>query len=98
MSRKTKFIYNGLLLTLVGFAMRAVGVFVGAYIAGAIGAEGVGLQGLISTVYAFGVTFATSGVSLSVTRLVAGSIGEGKGSGYILRGAFAYALCFGAVE
>lgn len=96
MSRKTKFIYNGLLLTLVGFAVRAVGVFVGAYIAGAIGAEGVGLQGLISTVYTFGVTFATSGVSLSVTRLVATAIGEGKSTQRVMRGAFLYAFLFGA--
>ena len=97
MSRRIKFVYNGLVLTLVGFAIRGVALFLGAYVAAAIGAEGMGLQGLIATVYSFAVTFATSGVSLSVTRLVAASIGEGKGSGYILRGAFAYALCFGAV-
>ena len=97
MSGRMKFVYNGLVLTLVGFAIRGVALFLGAYVAAAIGAEGMGLQGLIATVYSFAVTFATSGVSLSVTRLVAASIGEGKGSGYILRGAFSYALCFGAV-
>ena len=62
MSKRVKFFYNGILLTLVGFAMRAAGLFLGAYISGAIGAEGVGLSGLITTVYAFAVTFATSGV------------------------------------
>lgn len=97
MSKRMKFFYNGILLTLVGFAMRAAGLFLGAYISGAIGAEGVGLSGLITTVYSFAVTFATSGVSLSVTRLVAAAIGEGKeGEGErILRGAFAYATLFG---
>ena len=64
--RNKKFFYNGILLSLVGFAMRAVAIFLGAYVLGAIGAEGIGLQGLITTVYAFAVTFATSGVSLSV--------------------------------
>ena len=92
---KRKFIYNGIVLTLVGFAMRGVGLFLGAYVSAAIGAEGMGLQGLIATVYSFAVTFATSGVSLSVTRLVAASMGDGKGGGDVLRGAFIYALAFG---
>lgn len=95
MQGKRKFIYNGILLTLVGFAIRGVALFLGAYISSAVGAEGMGLQGLIATVYSFAVTFATSGVSLSVTRLVASSMGEGKGGGDILRGAFLYALGFG---
>jgi stage V sporulation protein B len=97
MSAKRKFIYNGIILTLVGFAMRGVALFLGAYISSEIGAEGIGLQGLIATVYSFAVTFATSGVSLSVTRLVASSIGEGRGGERVIRGAFLYALCFGAV-
>ena len=94
---KRKFIYNGIVLTLLGFAIRGVALFLGAYVASLIGAEGVGLQGLIATVYSFAVTFATSGVSLSVTRLVAASIGAGEGSKYILKGAFIYAFCFGLV-
>jgi len=97
MSKRVKFFYNGLLLSAVGLAMRAVGLFLGAYISGAIGAEGVGLQSLIGTVYSFAVTLATSGVSLSVTRLVAASIGDGGGGGErLLRGAFLYAFLFGA--
>ena len=97
MSKRAKFFYNGLLLSAVGLAMRAVGLFLGAYISGVIGAEGVGLQSLIATVYSFAVTLATSGVSLSVTRLVAASIGEGGvGGERILRGAFIYAFLFGA--
>ena len=97
MSKRVKFFYNGILLTVVGLAMRAAGLFLGAYVSSAIGAEGIGLQSLIMTVYSFAVTFATSGVSLSVTRLVAAAIGEGKdGEGdRILRGAFLYALFFG---
>ena len=99
MSKRVKFFYNGILLTLVGFAMRAAGLFLSAYISGAIGAEGVGLSGLITTVYAFAVTFATSGISLTVTRLVASAIGEGREDrvGGILRSAFLYSLVFGAL-
>lgn len=95
MTKKRRFLFNGLVLTLVGFAMRGSALLLGAYIAGAIGAEGIGLQGLIATVYSLAVTLATSGVSLSVTRLVASSIGEGGGESGILRGAFLYATFFG---
>ncbi len=99
-SNRAKFFYNGIMLTLVGFAMRASGLFLGAYISTAIGAEGVGLESLVMTVYSFAVTLATSGVSLSVTRLVAAMIGEeraGEGD-KILNGAFLYAFLFGAAS
>ena len=95
MTRKQRFLYNGLLLTMVGLAMRGAALFLGAYVSGKIGAEGMGLQSLITTVYVFAITFATSGVNLTVTRLVAASIGEGKGGERILRAAFVYATLFG---
>ena len=50
MSKRVRFFYNGLLLSAVGLVMRAVGLFLGAYISGVIGAEGIGLQSLIGTV------------------------------------------------
>ena len=98
MSKKRKFLLNGLVLTVVGLVMRAVALYLGAYISGVIGAEGIGLQSLIGTVYSLAVTLATSGVGLSVTRLVAASIGEGGADvKRILRGAFVYALVFGTL-
>lgn len=96
MSKKRRFIFNGLLLTLVGLAMRGTALFLGAFISGRIGAEGMGLQGLVATVYAFAVTLATSGVGLSVTRLVAASIDDGGER--ILRAAFLYATFFGLLS
>ena len=79
--------------------MRSVAMFFGAYISRAVGAEGVGLYTLIMTVYSFAVTFATSGISLTVTRLVASVIGEGRPDrvGRVLRGAIIYSLAFGTV-
>lgn len=98
MEKKQRFLYNGIILTLVGFAMRGVSLFLGAYISSRIGAEGMGLQGLIATVYAFAVTFATSGVSLSVTRLVAASVADEQSGDKILRTAFLYASFFGCAS
>ncbi|MBR3680865.1 MAG: oligosaccharide flippase family protein [Clostridia bacterium] len=99
MKRKTKFLYNGILLTAVGLAMRGTQLLFGAYIARTLGAEGVGLNTLVMMVYSFALTFATSGISLTVTRLVAAATGEGREEeiGGIIKGAFSYAFIFGSV-
>lgn len=99
MSEAKRFFRSGILLTLVGLAMRTVGMFFGAFISRTVGAEVTGLYTLVMTVYSFAITFATSGISLTVTRLVASAIGEGRPSevGRILRGAFLYSLFFGAI-
>ena len=100
MSNKAKFFRSGLLLTATALAMKTVGMFFGAYISRTVGAEGVGLYTLVMTVYSFAVTLATSGVSLSVTRLVASAIGEGREEDVsgILRGAMLYSLLFGSAS
>ena len=96
MSRRKRFLANGLLLTAVALSARAVSLFFGAFVTMTVGAEGIGLFTLIMTLYNFAVTFATSGVSLTVTKLVAAAIGEGRRErvGGILRAAVAYALFF----
>ena len=99
MTKRRKFIYNGILLTAVGLAMRGVQLLFGAYISRTVGAEGIGLNTLVMTVYSFAVTFATSGISLTVTRLTASAIGEGRAedSSRILRAAALYALAFSSI-
>lgn len=96
MNNRRKFFLNGILMSVVGLALRTVGLIFGAYISRTVGAEGVGLNTLISTIYSFALTFATSGISLTVTRLVAGHIGEGSEEriGATLRGSFLYSLAF----
>ena len=99
MSDRTRFFRSGVMLTLVSLAMRTVTMLFGAFISRSVGAEGVGLYTVIMTVYSFAVTFATSGISLTVTRLVAGAIGEGRAErvGRVVRAAVAYSLIFGAL-
>ena len=95
-SKRARFFSSGILLTAVGIAMRTVGLFSGAFITRTVGAEGVGLFTLVMTVYGFAVTFATSGISLTVTRLVAEAIGEKREERLprILSGAVLYAGLF----
>lgn len=95
--RRAEFLKSGALLAAVALFMRAVGLFFNAYITEKLGAEGMGLLSLTMSVYGFAVTFATSGVSLAVTRLCAEALGraEGKRAGRVLRAATVYALVFG---
>lgn len=96
MTNRQKFFVNGILLTVVGLAVRGVSLAFNSYLTRIIGAEGMGLFTLIGTVYSFAVTFATSGISLTVTRLISSAVGEGRGreEGKILKAAVLYALIF----
>ena len=96
-SLKKRFFLSGLMLTLVALAMRTVTMLFGAFISRTVGAEGTGVYTLIMTVYSFAVTFATSGISLTVTRLVAASDREHGGAHRVIRGACLYSLIFGSV-
>ena len=100
MTNRKKFFFNGAILSAVGLSMRTVGLIFGAFVTRAIGAEGMGLYTLVMTVYSFALTIATSGIGLTVTRLVAAAIGDGRKSevGRILRGAVLYALLFSVLS
>jgi len=96
MTNRKKFFYNATLLTIVALSIKTVNLAFSAFISREIGAEALGLFTLIGTVYSFAITFATSGINLTVTRLVAGAVGEGKSGEIprIMRHAVAYALIF----
>ncbi len=81
MQRKKRFIFNGLLLTAVSLVMRSVSVSFQVYLSNTIGASAMGLFGLISTVYGFAITVATSGVQFATTRLVAEAMGQAETDG-----------------
>lgn len=67
---------NGILMALVTVLMRSVAVAFNVYISNRIGAVAMGLFTLISTVYGFGITLATSGINLATTRLTAQALGD----------------------
>lgn len=81
MKRRNRFIANTFLLTAVSLGLRAVGVSFNVYVAGRIGAQGMGLFSLIMSVYNFGVTFACSGINLASTKIVSEEIVSGNDSG-----------------
>lgn len=65
------FVKNAAVLTATSCLLRTIGIFFRIYLAGAIGAEGMGLYQLIISIYVLASTFATAGISTAVTRLVA---------------------------
>ena len=99
MTDKRRFFQSGAMLAAVALAMRGVSLLFNSYITDKVGAEGMGLLSLTMSVYAFAVTFATSGISLAVTRLVAAALGRGEGerARRVLRAAFLYACVFGGI-
>ena len=64
------FIKNAAILTVTSLILRTVGIFFRVWMTRTIGAEGMGLYGLIVSVYVLGSTFATTGICTAVTRLV----------------------------
>lgn len=92
-----KFLLDAAIMTTVSLIMRAIAVSFQSYITGRVGAEGMGLYSLVTSVYTFAVTFATSGINLGVTRTVAEALGRGT-PGCVrreMRRALGYALLFG---
>ncbi len=76
MDRLKKFFINGILMTFVALVMRYLGVKFNVYISNQIGAVSMGLFTLISSVYGFALTLATSGISLATTKLVSEAMGK----------------------
>ena len=91
---------DALFLTAAALLMRTVGVWFQIAISNRAGAEAMGLFSLMSGVYGFALTFATSGIHLGVTRMVAETISRKKPERVpgLLRRAVFYALFFGCLS
>ena len=76
MDRLKKFYLNGILMTVVAIVIRYVSVNFNIYISNKIGAVSMGIFTLVSSVYGFALTIATSGISLATTKLVSEALGR----------------------
>ena len=75
--KKTVFIKNAAILTGSSLILRFAGIIFKVWLAKKIGSEGIGLYQLVFSVYVLASTFATSGISTAVTRLVAEEMAVG---------------------
>ena len=88
MKKRTRFIYNTALLTASGLLMRCIGCAFQVWLAGRIGADGIGLYQLMGSAAGLAVTFAVSGIGFGTMRLVSEQLGHDS-----TKGAFAAAGC-----
>ena len=100
MRRHSVFLKNAAILTVTSLILRTIGIFFRIYMSNKIGAEGMGLYQLIVSIYVLGATFATSGISTAVTRLVADELVRGTASSVrrILRRSIALSLILGVAS
>ncbi len=98
-SQAKRIFWNAILLSAASLLMRTVSVSFQVYLSNRIGAESMGLFSLLSGVYGFALTLATSGIHLGVTRLVVEATGrknEARVRG-IMTKATLYAIGFGGL-
>ena len=93
--KRTVFVKNTAILTVTSLLLRTVGIVFRMYLSGQIGSEGMGLYQLIISIYVLASTFATSGISVAVTRLVADEMV--RGTSRSIRHVLRRSLLLGAV-
>ena len=92
-----RLVFNTALLTVSGLVMRCIALLYQVWLAGRIGAAGIGLFQLVSSVQFLAATFAISGVRFASTRLVSEELGSGRAGGvaHVVRLCLGYGGCFG---
>lgn len=97
MRRSHIFIKNTLILSITALVMRVLSVYFNVYLSDKLGSEGLGLFTLTFSVYGLAVTFATSAINLTATRMVADAEGSANYSDVCraMRKCLAYSAFFG---
>lgn len=100
LKKRFVFLKNAFILTITSLILRTIGIFFRVYLSNKIGAEGMGLYQLIFSIYVLAATFATSGISTAVTRLIAEEAGRGtrRSVRRILRRAIALSIFIGVLS
>ena len=90
---------NGLILTITAFIIRCITMFFNVYISQKIGAEAVGIFGLIMSVYGFAITIALSGINLATTKIIAEeiAIGNARNIKKVVRKCLIFSIFFSSI-
>ena len=72
------FVKNAVILAATGLILRLAGMLFKVWLADTVKSEGIGLYSLVFSVYMLAATFASSGVSTAVTRLIAEEEHKGR--------------------
>lgn len=71
------FVKNAAILTITSLLLRGIGMYFRIWVSALVGAEGMGLYQLILSVYVLASGFASSGVTVAVTRMTADELACG---------------------
>lgn len=98
--KKFVFIKNAAIMTVSSLILRFAGIVFKVWLAAKIGAEGIGLYQLVFSVYVLISTFATSGISTAVTRLISeeSALGSKRGEQKIILRAIELTLIIALVS
>ncbi len=88
---------NSLMLTVCSLLLRTLGLWFQVALSRRMGAAGMGLLSLTTSVGSLAATFAISGIRFATTRLVSEEMGRGnlRNAGRVVRRCLAYAAVFG---
>ena len=90
---KKSLILNAFILTGASLLLRAAGMFFRIYLSNRIGAEGMGLYQLITSVYFLAIHLSSGGIGIAVTRMVAERPAlYGKSARDVMRSALLFSL------
>ena len=96
MRKSKKFIINAIILTATSVFLRSLQLSFSVYLSKTIGAEAMGNFHLVLSVYFFAVTLATSGIGLTMTKLISEEMALGNEGNIraLVRKGILYCLCF----
>lgn len=97
MKKSKLFIINSVIVMLSSLIVKIIASIFDIFLANKIGAEAIGVYGLIMSIYMFTITIATSGVNLAATKVISEEI-ERKNSSNIprvVKRCFLYSLTMG---
>lgn len=73
-NRIQKYFFNALIVSVASIVIHSISVSFNVFVSGKIGSEAMGLITLVSGIYSFAITLATSGINLAVVRLVSSAL------------------------
>ena len=94
------FIINSIVITISGIVMRTLSVAFGVYVSNKIGSEALGIFQIVTSIYMFFITLATSGISLASTRVVSEELVSNNisGSKKAMKQCIIYSFCIGIIS
>lgn len=99
MKKTKKFVMNAAILTATSLLLRSLGLSFSVYLSKAVGAEAMGTFHLILSIYFFALTVSTSGISLTMTKLISEEIALKREENIrpLLKKGIAYCLFFSGI-